>query len=93
MARFRSRPREIEAFQYEGIAFSLPRGVCLCSRQVMGPHVHTMHKGQQVQLQEGDWVVAEPDGQHYYPIKDEVMQTNYERIDDGKETQLPTNAN
>lgn len=81
MPRFRSRPREITAEKYSANSAGIrPNGVCLCAKMVMGPHVHTMHEGQQVELQEGDWVVQEPDGVHYYPIKADVMEKNYEQI-------------
>lgn len=33
-------------------------------------------------LADGDWVVAGPDGEHYYPIKPAVMDSTYDRIDD-----------
>jgi hypothetical protein len=42
--------------------------------------VHTMHESQIVVLEPGDWITAEPDGIHYYPIKAAVMEKNYEKI-------------
>ena len=32
---------------------------------------------QRVYLQNGDWVVPEPDGEHYYAIKDEIFRELY----------------
>lgn len=85
MPQFRSKPRVITANRYhEELAYEVP-GVCICARQ--GPHVHTLHEGQQVRLQDGDWVVAEPDGEHYYPIKDAVLRTNYEPVEGENDAQ------
>lgn len=42
-------------------------------------YVVTMHE-QKVYLQLGDWIVAEPDGLHYYPIKDHVFKSLYESV-------------
>lgn len=58
---------------------------------VLKPHVHTMHDGQPVLLKDGDWVVPEPDGIHYYPIADEVIQTNYELIKETEQHAKSTN--
>lgn len=77
--KFKTRTREIEAEQFLENG-PVVKGVCLCGRMAMGPHVHTMHEGQQVRLMDGDWVTAEPDGEHYYPIKSEVMVKNYEPV-------------
>ena len=44
------------------------------------PHVwvETIHKGQSVTLADGDWVIPEPDGIHFYPCKPEIFQKTYE---------------
>lgn len=92
MARFRKKPVVIEAEQFHGARAgqgtlewikSFPKGVCFkgCSGSKW-PHLHTMHQGQVVDLVDGDWVVPEPDGEHYYPIKPEVMAMTHDRIDD-----------
>lgn len=47
------------------------------SSESIKPHLHTMHEGQFVVLEDGDWIVPEPDGIHYYPIKDAVMKKTY----------------
>lgn len=83
MPRFRSKPREIDAEQFsEGDI--IPAGVCFgwkCGGPVKDTaHVHTMHGGQRVDLAFGDWIVPEPDGVHFYPIKDEVLRDKYEPI-------------
>lgn len=86
--RFKIKPTEIEAEQYrEGQP--LPHGVCTgqCAQgnarigsDAARPHVHTMHDNQSVVLKDGDWVVPEPDGKHFYPIDDEVFRRKYEPI-------------
>lgn len=84
MGRFRTKPKEIEAWQHitdgkttktKGICQSL---TCFSKNPFM--HVHTMHKGQIVAVENGDWIVPEPDGEHYYPVKDEVFRDKYEEI-------------
>jgi hypothetical protein len=42
------------------------------------PHVHTIHNGQIVNLNVGDWIMPEPDGEHFYPIKNEIFTATYE---------------
>lgn len=83
MPTFQSKPRLITANRFHTDTSHDVVGVCRCGGQP--PHLHTMHAGQVVQLADGDWVVAEPDGEHYYPIKDAVIQTNYDRIKENAE--------
>lgn len=90
MPRFRSKPRQIEAEQFRTANGALDHeGVCCggegCEEPTLPynnyPHVHTIHgPGRSVQLADGDWIVPEPDGIHYYPIKDEVMKANWEQL-------------
>lgn len=42
--------------------------------------VETIH-GQLAFLDPGDWVVTEPDGVHYYPIKSDIFAKRYELIE------------
>lgn len=88
MPRFQSKPRMITAEQYRHPSMQ-PQGVCFCADgcpvasedpSESQAHVHTMHGDQAVMLEEGDWIVPEPDGIHYYPIKDEVMKANWELV-------------
>lgn len=83
--KFRKRPSVIEAEQYHNVPNGWPAGVCAGCRDVglsVGPHVHTIHKGQIVELEDGDWIVPEPDGVHYYPIRDDVLRGTYEPVED-----------
>lgn len=88
MARFRKKPIVIEAEQFlpskgqwpEGVR-NTPNGICGCALvggEGVLPHVHTMHMGQGVIVEEGDWIV--PDGKPgtFYPIKPDVFALTYD---------------
>jgi len=81
MAKYRSKPKEIDAVQYTEFG-KLVTGMCnsvSCYNQGNNqPHVHTMHDNQIVLLEVGDYIIAEPDGEHYYPCKPEVFHRSYE---------------
>lgn len=36
---------------------------------------------QLVYLQDGDWIFPEPDGEHFYPVKDEIFRNTYEVLE------------
>lgn len=77
--KFRKKPVVIEAEQYRKDAKIAPCGVCTdpqpqCSKH---PHVHTMHDNQIVRLKDGDWIIPEPDGIHFYPCDAEVFANTY----------------
>jgi hypothetical protein len=74
MARYRSRPAEIEADQwFPGKAV---RGV---EWDGMRPFVTTIH-GQRSYLDPGDWVADEGDGVHFYPIKPDKFEKRWESV-------------
>lgn len=75
--RYRSRPSTITAEQYTG-AGPDPTGV-FRRPEDNTPYVVTIH-GQRCYLSPGDWIVLEPDGVHYYPIKPEIFVARYELI-------------
>lgn len=79
--RFRRKPTVIEAEQYrEGKPF--PKGVCneaCLDGDWRAPHVHTAHQNQSVILQDGDWIIPEPDGVHFYPCKPDIFSATYEQ--------------
>lgn len=81
MAKYRKLPVEIEAVQYTAYG-KLVKGMCNSqSCYVSGnnePHVHTIHEGQLVNLEVGDWIIPEPDGVHYYPCKPDIFEKTYE---------------
>lgn len=72
---YRSKPTEITAWKWMGDP-KMP-GVCTCGEKTK-PHLHTMHDGQAVELEVGDWIVPEPMPDRYYPIKSEVFERKYE---------------
>ncbi len=43
--------------------------------------VVTIH-GQKAYLANGDWVITEPDGEHYYPCKPDIFEATYEPVED-----------
>lgn len=76
--KFRKKPVVIEAEQFKG---ELIKGVCDCYSD--GElHVHTAHGGQAVYLKHGDWIIPEPDGERFYPVKPDIFQASYERVED-----------
>ena len=73
--KFKRKPATpIEANQF------LKRGECPLGVQTEedGHHyVVTIHN-QKCYIEIGDWIAAEPDGVHFYPIKDSVFKNIYE---------------
>lgn len=80
MPKFRKPQVEIELEEFIASVppSGQPKGVCYCGGQ--RAHLHTMHEGQVVLLESGDWIAPEPNGTNYYPIKPEVV-AKWERID------------
>lgn len=71
----RKQAATIDAEQYTPT--HTPRGVQVdCVGQ---PHVVTIHN-QKCCVVHGDWIAAEMDGVHYYPIKDHVFRATYEPV-------------
>lgn len=83
MASYRKKSTIIEAEQYKEYG-KLIKGMCNSqSCYVAGnkePHVHTIHNGQIVNLEVGDYVIPEPDGKHFYPVKPDIFEKTYERV-------------
>lgn len=80
MPLFRKNPTIIEANQYLGDGKHVP-GVCACSEHNGAAHVHTAHNNQSVVLEIGDWVLPEPNGVNYYPVKAEIFANTFEAVD------------
>ena len=80
MPIFRRKPTKITAEQFFYDGPSVP-GVFYPSKEggtyVGDAFVVTAHE-QRVYLQNSDWIVGEPDGVHFYPIKDEIFRNLYE---------------
>lgn len=43
-------------------------------------YIETMHAGQRVNLENGDWILPEPDGIHFYPCKPDIFAATYEAV-------------
>lgn len=88
MPHFRKKPVVIEAWKWNGSRGQ--RGVCTCEVNSV-PHVHTAHKNslggfQHVFLSIGDWIIPEPDGEHFYPVKSDIFAATYDPVVSPQET-------
>ncbi len=80
MAFYIRKPTIIETEQFHEKG-PYPKGVCLrtcLDGDLIKPHVHTIHQNQVVILKDGDWVIPEPDGEHYYPCDAKVFVNTYQ---------------
>ncbi len=77
MPRFRKKPILVEAEQYLHPA-TAPHGVR--TEEDGRAYVVTIHK-QKVYLEAGDWILPEPDGEHFYPVKNVIFAATYEPAD------------
>ena len=81
--KYRKKPVVIEAVQYTEYG-KLVKGMCNSqSCYLTGnnkPHVHTIHNNQIVNLEIGDYIIPEPDGEHYYPCKPNIFEATYEEV-------------
>ena len=85
MAEYRKRPVVIkDPAQYTKYG-DLVKGMCNSISCYMGgnnkPYVHTIHDNQIVLLEVGDWVIPEPDGEHFYPVKPDIFEQTYEKVE------------
>lgn len=97
MAKYRKKPVVIEAEQFtdEHIRAHLfdkaplPRGVSLARATwnertghigVTQFTVTTIH-GEKATIVSGDWIMPEPDGEHFYPCKPDIFAATYEAVD------------
>lgn len=77
MPKFLRKPTVIEAEQFL-LNAPLPfkdRGAVLFDGE--NYYIETMHDKQIVILEDGDWIVPESDGKHFYPIKSDVFKQTY----------------
>ena len=85
MPKFKKKPIVIEAVQYVEYGV-LVHGMCNsrgCFINVNDkPHVHTIHNNQDVLLEVGDWIIPEPDGEHFYPCKPDIFKATYDEVDE-----------
>ena len=80
MKKYRTNPRLVNAVQYKEYGV-LVEGMCnsvYCRDNINKfPHVHTIHDNQYVTIEVGDYIIEEPDGGHYYPVKPDIFEQNY----------------
>jgi len=85
MAQFRKKPVVIEAEQFfydktpmKGVFYP---EVSEDGRTYLGDaFVVTIHE-QRCYLQNGDWIIPEPDGEHFYPCKPDIFDMTYEPVE------------
>jgi hypothetical protein len=78
--RYRKRPVIVEAVQFDNVAANDPPGV-FRREEDLSPYVVTIH-GQRCYIAPGDWILPEPDGVHYYPVKPDIFEQTYEPVPD-----------
>lgn len=96
MRKYRKKPVVIEAYHVtkeflEPLIFdkkSYPKGLrlvsssCYTSKRIINDWVGsvvTIH-GQKTKVAIGDWIVSEPDGEHFYPCKPDIFEKTYEPV-------------
>jgi len=90
--KFRKKPVVIEATQFFENRQPWPRGVKPATLQhnlprdrdywpAGAPVVVTIH-GQTTRVRDGDWIITEPDGKHFYPCKPDIFAATYEPVEE-----------
>jgi hypothetical protein len=96
MGKYRKKPVVVDAYQiteemvkaalFDGVKY--PKGLRLVSAGTYPParkingwfgSVTTIH-GQDTKVVIGDWIIAEPDGEHFYPCKPDIFAETYEAV-------------
>lgn len=90
MAKYRKKPIVVEAERWlpkqdEWPGRDIPDKLGViwefdCTGQVCNGFVTTIH-GQEAKVAKGDWVITEPDGEHFYPCKPDIFEETYEKIE------------
>jgi len=92
MAKYRKKPIVIEVSgQFFQDKKPWPEGVLHKQGWEDGPalqwrghtviyYVITIH-GQETNVVDGDWIIQEPDGEHYYPCKPDIFEASYEKVE------------
>lgn len=83
-SKFRKKSKVIEAEQFfydkppiDGVFY--PEVSADGKTYIGDAYVVTVHN-QRVYLQNGDWILPEPDGEHFYPCKPDIFADSYEAI-------------
>ena len=80
MDLYRKKPVVIEAEQFDANYKPLPfrdRGAVCFDGEIW--YVTTIH-GQKTKVVNGDWIIPEPDGIHFYPCKPDIFKETYEKV-------------
>ena len=78
MSKFRHKPTVIEAEQFRVGDLHLPfRTRQACNLGPEGWYVVTAH-GQETTIADGDWIIPEPDGRGFYPVKNDIFLATYD---------------
>lgn len=80
--KFRKKPIIVEAEQFFSNKFPLPHqnlGPIVCYDKRF--YVITSHH-QRAFLDDGDWVIMEPDNIHAYPCKPDIFEAIYEKVEE-----------
>ena len=93
--KYIKKPVEIEAYQITKQMLQdcydkktqLPEGLLFSrSQQYQGKvdtwfgRVTTIH-GQETDVTVGDWIITEPDGEHFYPCKPDIFELTYDKVE------------
>ncbi len=84
MAQYRRKVTYVEANQFfydrprvPGVFYSMIKDAD--GKSHAKAYVITIYN-QRVYLEDGDWIIAEPDDIHHYPCKDDIFKTIYEKV-------------
>ena len=72
----------VEAEQFYSDKVPLPfrdRGACCLDGDRW--YVVTAH-GQETEIDDGDWIIAEPDNRGFYPCKPDIFEQTYEQVEE-----------
>ncbi len=83
MTKYISLSKEVYAEQFFVDSEPWPKGVKLRCGERTGVYyiVITIH-GQETDVVDGDWIIQEPDGVHYYPCKPDIFKLTYKKAGD-----------
>lgn len=86
MTQYRSKPAVIEAEQFEAQGAKVPRGMKLWPdetglqpRDMSWGYVDTT-QGNRAHVHHEDYIVAEPDGNGFYPVKKSIFEARWEPV-------------
>ena len=81
--RFRSKPKEIDAFRFDARAWEAQGrpGPVRCDDGVRGAVYYVITiGGTKAPALDGDWIITEKDGRSHYPCNPEVFFASYDPI-------------